>query len=35
MDVGRRGQGAPKVILGHRWSLEGLRFELEIKSEFS
>jgi hypothetical protein len=33
--MGRRGGGAPKLIQARRRSLEGLRFELEIKSEFS
>jgi hypothetical protein len=33
--VGRRGGGAPMLIQEHRRSPEGLRFELEIKSEFS
>jgi hypothetical protein len=28
------GGGAPKLILGRGRSLEGLKFELEIKSEF-
>jgi hypothetical protein len=33
--MGRRGGGAPKLRSWRRKSLEGLRFELEIKSEFS
>jgi hypothetical protein len=33
--MGMRGGGAPKLIKGCRRSPEGLRFELEIKSEFN
>jgi hypothetical protein len=33
--MGMRGGGAPKLIEGCRGSPEGLRFKLEIKSEFS
>jgi hypothetical protein len=33
--MGMRGGGAPKLILGCGRSLEALRFELEIKLEFS
>jgi hypothetical protein len=32
--MGRHGGGAPKLIQGCGRSPEGLRFELEIKSEF-
>jgi hypothetical protein len=33
--VGRYGGGAPKLIEGRGRSPEGLRFKLEIKSEFN
>jgi hypothetical protein len=33
--MGMRGRGAPKLIEGCGRSPEGLRFELEIKSEFN
>jgi hypothetical protein len=33
--MGMRGGGAPKLILGCGRSPKGLRFKLEMKSEFS
>jgi hypothetical protein len=33
--MGRYGGGAPKLIEGRGRSSEGLRFKLEIKSEFN
>jgi hypothetical protein len=33
--MGKCGGGAPKLIQGRRRSPKGIRFELEIKSEFS